>query len=50
MFKLQILHNYAVIPENVIYERLIVALKVVEVIWFPVTYILVNLITNFMHG
>ncbi len=45
-FKIQIVLNYAVIPENVISERLVVALKAVEVNWF----ILANLITISIHA
>ncbi len=49
-FELQILLNYAVIPENVVSEGLVVDLNVVEINWVPVTYILVNLITNSIHA
>ncbi len=47
-FKLQIVINYVVIPENVVS----VVLKVVEENWFPVTYILANLIKkkNSIHA
>ncbi len=31
-------------------KAIVVALKVVEVNWFPVTYILANLITNSIHA
>ncbi len=30
--------------------KIVVALKVVEVNWFPVTYLLANLITNSIHA
>ncbi len=50
-FKLQLLLKYAVIPEFFFFFwRLRVALKVVEVNWFPLTYILANLITNSIHA
>ncbi len=49
-FELQILLNYAVIPENVVTVGLVVDLNVVEINWVPVTYILVNLITNSIHA
>ncbi len=40
--KLQSLLNYAVIPENV--------LNVIEVNWFPVTYMIANFITNSINA
>ncbi len=41
--------NYAVIPETYFF-RLLVALKAVEMNWFPFTYILANLIRNSIHA
>ncbi len=37
--------NYAVNPESVV-----IALKAVEMNWFPFTYILDSLITNSIHA
>ncbi len=48
-FKVHILLNYALIPENVFSEDQLQLLKVLEVNWFSVTYILTNLITNSIH-
>ncbi len=45
----QLLLNYAVIPETVVSEDLVVALKVIEVNLFPVTFLLTYLITNSIH-
>ncbi len=36
--------NYAIIPENVLCER-VVAIKAVEVYWFHVTHVFVYVIT-----
>ncbi len=49
-FKFQILLNYAINSRKCRFRRLVVALKPVEMNWFPVTYILTNLITNSIHA
>ncbi len=49
-FKLQMLLNCAVIQEKVIFDRIVIALKFVEVNWFLFTDILANLITNSIHA
>ncbi len=45
-FKLHISLNYAVIPQNVVSERVVVVCERVEVKWSYITHILVNLIIN----
>ncbi len=37
MFNLQKSFNYVVIPENMVYERVVIALKAVEINWSHVT-------------